>query len=409
MKGVSITSASLSMVGSLGIVCLFLSFPRLRSIPFTAVFHMCMAGSIVGIGDLLSVFQGVGVLCQGGAFLAQVGDVSVFLWTGSIATMVVLVVRAEWDNAALKKALVPVIAFNWLVPLALGIVPAATQSYGPSGPWCWIVQEETGLRFGCYYALLMASMVYSVGCLVLLLCGGQEDDLTCGGCCSCRCDECGGATDDATKGAAVAGGGAGGSKGVTAASRDRSSFGPGSGRRSAAASEQLRSAAARRLALFCAVFIAIRIWSVINRVNQAADPQGPELRAVQVLQAMLSPAHAFACALVYGLNAPVRALLGVLWRRVRRVMCCGCDECGGRGSGPDGAGVVGGTGRARGDVGDDDDDYDACDECCGGRTGVEGSDSQSCCGALCAALCVCASSAADDAVYDGAGASRAGT
>ena len=56
VQGISVTSASLSISGSLGIVCMYAAYPRLRSIPFTAVFFMCVAGVLVGLGDLLSVF-----------------------------------------------------------------------------------------------------------------------------------------------------------------------------------------------------------------------------------------------------------------------------------------------------------------------------------------------------------------
>jgi len=172
--------------------------------------------------------------------------------------MVVLVVQGKWNNAALNRAAMPAVAVNLGVPLALAIVPAATGAFGPSGPWCWIKPDAVVLRFVCYYGILIAALLYSLVCLGVLLAGGHAscheiETSRCMSICGCGCR--GGGTGRAAP-----------NKGSAAAAQPNDI---GTVCRPTAATEQLRVAAARRLGIFCAVFFVVRIWSIVNRVNEA--------------------------------------------------------------------------------------------------------------------------------------------
>jgi hypothetical protein len=47
----------------------------------------------------------------------------------------------------------------WGIPLILAIIAGTTGVIGNTGPWCWILTEYTGYRFGLFYGWMFFAWV----------------------------------------------------------------------------------------------------------------------------------------------------------------------------------------------------------------------------------------------------------
>ena len=67
----------------------------------------------------------------------------------------------------------------------------------------------------------------------------------------------------------------------------------------------MRSSINRRIRLYIAVFFLVRMWSVINRLQNWANPEAPSF-ALYLLHSIFSPLQGFCNSLVYGCNTRLR-------------------------------------------------------------------------------------------------------
>ena len=75
----------------------------------------------------------------------------------------------------------------------------------------------------------------------------------------------------------------------------------------------------KRLTMYIIVFMFIRVWSVINRFQNLANPNAP-VYALYVLHSIFSPLQGLCNALVYGVN---KTLLSEYRKRFQQCCCAG--------------------------------------------------------------------------------------
>eukprot|EP00049_Salpingoeca_infusionum_P015975 m.317885 g.317885 ORF g.317885 m.317885 type:complete len:328 (-) comp15987_c2_seq2:109-1092(-) len=205
--------------------------------------------------------------CTAQAFLMTYFDWSVLLW---ICCMTINV----YANFARKRSLEHFErwfhAICWGVPLIFACIPFGwSDGYGPAGVWCWITVKHPGLQFGVWYA----PMLILILAVVVIYAKVHKKVLR--------------------QGRAYHG-------------FDSSAI--------AAGDEAQKEIGALRL--YPLVYLFLSIFSVINRIQNAARPHSP-IFALFIMQVCITPLQGFINVFVYRY-----ASLGSkdIWKELRR--CC---------------------------------------------------------------------------------------
>eukprot|EP00744_Colponema_vietnamica_P017789 GILI01025038.1.p1 GENE.GILI01025038.1~~GILI01025038.1.p1 ORF type:complete len:290 (+),score=57.27 GILI01025038.1:123-992(+) len=238
IQAVTLTGASLSMLGSGMIVISYFAFHRLRTFPFKLICLLSISDFISSLAYFFSLRPEDSTLCYVGSSLTQFFNVATFFWTSIIAFNIYQALVKVRSNDEVKKLEIFYHIVGWGVPLILLIVVIATDALGYSGLWCWISNANQWQRWACYYAWLCLLLVYNVFIYFRISRSADVDDTR---------------------------------------------------------------LVNRRLRLYLMAFIISRTPSVINRIQNAADPSHPVF-VLFLFHAIFSPLQGFFNFLVYGLN-----------------------------------------------------------------------------------------------------------
>jgi hypothetical protein len=155
---VLIIGNSLSLLGSLFIICLFIIFSSIRSYAFKLVVYMSVADAIRSIGYIIP--NNSDALCLAQAVLTNFGSLSGVIWTSIIAFSIYCVVVLEMEIQSFEKFM---ILIGFILPFCITMLPFTTSSYGRAEGWCWVKLDQFELvwRIFAFYAIVFVSIVFN--------------------------------------------------------------------------------------------------------------------------------------------------------------------------------------------------------------------------------------------------------
>lgn len=248
MRILTLTSSSLSIVGSSFIIASYLVFPGLRTFPFKLVVYLSISDWFASLAYGLGM---IGVkpqvcstefFCYVSAQMSQFFDVATFLWISAIAFNVFQVMVRK-KGRAVEHYERSYHFFVWGVSLVSMLIPGFIGAFGDAGLWCWITPSHPMTQFFCYYLLLILVFIFNMIVLVWVGLALRND-----------------------------------------------------------ASSQTNTVTIRLLS-YILVFFVIRIWSVTDRIIDYAT--GQPVLALAMLHSFFSPLQGFCNAVVYGMNRQV--------------------------------------------------------------------------------------------------------
>lgn len=256
LRDVTLACSALSVVGTAFIVITYAVFPDIQTFPFKLIVYLSAANffsSVAYFFDLQGDFRvdpSPGFQCYFGAGLAEYFDVASFLWTSVIGFNILQVLVLK-RGRSVEQYEKWYHLFCWGVPLILLIIAIAGGALGDAGTWCWIKLGLDGYRFGLYYIPLFLVLIGNAVLYYIIMRGMRDSNLS-----------------------------------------DAVNF---------------------RLRLYLIVFVALRISSAANRLQESADPEHPQFW-LYFIHSFASPLQGFANAMVYGFTVKVR-------QQYRRVLC----------------------------------------------------------------------------------------
>lgn len=167
LVAVNIFGATLSLLGSLFIICNFCMFKSLRkNFAFKLILMIGISDLILAISNLMGA-PDHGSLCYIQAILQEIGDISGILWVCTVSwtinkltTLTKLPTKQELNTLYKRMHII-----IFIITIIFALLPLTTSSYGPSGGWCWITQNEpvdTMWRYLLFYIPLWIAIVYMI-------------------------------------------------------------------------------------------------------------------------------------------------------------------------------------------------------------------------------------------------------
>jgi hypothetical protein len=157
-----IVGVCVSLLASVFIIVVYLSYKDLQTITFRLIFYMALADVFNGVTYLL---PSEGVSCYVQAVGNTIFPLSSVLWSSVIAYCLHrIVINQDYDLSSEKKFLI----YAYGLPFLALIPPAATGTFGYAQGWCWIRAEGDSyvvgsfLRLFCFYVPLWCVIVYNL-------------------------------------------------------------------------------------------------------------------------------------------------------------------------------------------------------------------------------------------------------
>ena len=169
---VNISVSCFSLVGALFIIIIYNLFKDIRSTALRLIYSLSIADLGVSLANLLgdagneSTSTHLGsnsFLCHVQAILKQYFQLSSLFW--SIAIAYVLYQGFLQQNEIKEHQYKQILKYNIIISLSLTILPLFTNSYGDTGGFCWINNENSidhFLRFLTYYLILIVGISFNV-------------------------------------------------------------------------------------------------------------------------------------------------------------------------------------------------------------------------------------------------------
>jgi len=135
---IRIVASTISMMGSLFIIVMYLAYEDLRKFAFKLVVMLSVCDVILGIGNYLGNGNQDNLLCHIQGFIIQLGSISGVFWTGVIAYSIWEVVLRQPPSVDIEKKFTKFQIVVWSSSLVLSILPFFSKNYGDADGWCWI-------------------------------------------------------------------------------------------------------------------------------------------------------------------------------------------------------------------------------------------------------------------------------
>ncbi|CAC5423333.1 GCR1 [Mytilus coruscus] len=243
------TTGALSLVGCFFMIVVIWLFKKYTN--FQLKKKNFIAAFFVSIAYLMGGLVPDGATCHFQAWFLQFFDFSVLLWVACITfNLFMNVVR----RTTTEKFEWLYHVFCWGVSLVLSLLPFINDHYGPAGAWCWI-ESDVGWRVGIYYGPLFVILIGLVITYLYIVYSLYRK-----------------------------------------ASSWQGTYDPDTERQKQMLKEDIKP-----LTAYPFVYIAVSIFPLINRIQNAVAPNSPVF-ALVVLQALSSPLQGAVNAVVYGLD-----------------------------------------------------------------------------------------------------------
>mmetsp|Transcript_25529 Transcript_25529/g.82260 ORF Transcript_25529/g.82260 Transcript_25529/m.82260 type:complete len:319 (-) Transcript_25529:52-1008(-) len=263
LKRITLSSAILSMMGSSFIIFSYFYFVQLRTLAYRMIVFLSVADFFSSISYVIGAIASTKDRCPDGwcyltAVMSQYFDVATFLWTACIAFNIHQVLVKNVGHAV-EGYQKFYHMLCWGLPAVLAGIAGIANVYGDSGNWCWIRHDRQWARLTFFYAPLVIVFCYNAMVFYFTV-------------------------------------------------------------RAVRHSLQ-QSAIAFRLRLYILVFFMVKVFSVINRLQNAVDPNNPVL-FLYIMQSFFEPLQGLGNALVYGLNKMVITQYRLRFRNSVFCRCC---------------------------------------------------------------------------------------
>ncbi|GAB5361410.1 hypothetical protein AAMO2058_000710900 [Amorphochlora amoebiformis] len=156
--------SSLSFLGSLGIIALYLKYPQLQNFSNALVLCQATAELFYSISNFIGNPTDGSAACYIQAGMQSYFILSAVFWNGILSYVIHNAVNYPEKILGISKKMPRYHGYCWGIPFIATLLPAATLSYGNSVGWCWIKSSQAGSfwRFFQFYAPLWCVMGYNV-------------------------------------------------------------------------------------------------------------------------------------------------------------------------------------------------------------------------------------------------------
>lgn len=167
LVAVNIFGATLSLLGSLFIICNYLMFVVLRkNFAFKLIFMIGISDLILSISNLMGA-PDHGAQCYIQAILQEIGDISGILWVCAVSWTInkLTILTKLPTKQELKELYKRMHIVIFIITIIFALLPLTTSSYGPSGGWCWISMDnpiDVMWRYLLFYIPLWIAIVYMI-------------------------------------------------------------------------------------------------------------------------------------------------------------------------------------------------------------------------------------------------------
>ncbi|XP_052218131.1 cyclic AMP receptor-like protein A [Dreissena polymorpha] len=245
------TSAAISLIGCIFSIFVIWLYKRYIAFSQRLIMYMGIAGLGMSIAFLMGSLHPDGVLCDFQAYLMTVFEWGVLLWISCVTFN--LTINVLWKKTTEKyEWLYHVVC--WGLALSIACVPFIGNHYGPAGAWCWVV-EDWRWRLGIWYGPQIVALFILMIVYIYISCVLSRKVSTWEG-----------------------------------------TYDPNTER-----TKQLLKEDIRPLRLYPFVYLAISIFPIINRIQNAVDVHNP-VYALMILQAIFSPSQGFLNAIVFAMD-----------------------------------------------------------------------------------------------------------
>ncbi|XP_031554365.1 G-protein coupled receptor 157-like [Actinia tenebrosa] len=140
-------SASLSMVGAIGIIATYITWREIRSSPRKILVYISIADFFTAFGNMFSVLMSSHgndekLLCEAQSFITTCSSLWSFFWTTFLAIYLYCSVALRKPSLA-ERLLLFFTFFGWAIPLVITAIALGKGALGDddnnfSAGWCWI-------------------------------------------------------------------------------------------------------------------------------------------------------------------------------------------------------------------------------------------------------------------------------
>ena len=151
-KALSITAASLSIVGTMIIIATFAMWPDLRTNSRRMIVFISIGDFLVASGNIIGEWYTgknpeQSTACRLQAAIGIIAILPSFFWTVYLSLYFYLTIRKKISNESERRCMRLFHATAWGIPLMIAIVAYAFKGVGYSGDlgssgWCWISRKQ---------------------------------------------------------------------------------------------------------------------------------------------------------------------------------------------------------------------------------------------------------------------------
>jgi len=176
--GIGASMGSVSLLSTLFVLLFYLFNKSLRTFTFRIVVYLQLSDFLLSLSIILMSFENFQqtsseTFCQIQAILLNYGVLATTLWTFLIT--LVMLLSLNWNIQMLKHYERYYVLFGYGIPLILTIMykywlliyiffnsPYARGSFGPSGFWCWVEEDNPFFVF-FYYGIIIFVILFNAG------------------------------------------------------------------------------------------------------------------------------------------------------------------------------------------------------------------------------------------------------
>ncbi|XP_052783823.1 cyclic AMP receptor-like protein A isoform X2 [Mya arenaria] len=245
------TFAAISLIGCVFIIFVIWLYKKYIAFSQRLILYMTIAGFSISIAYLMGDLHPDGPLCEFQAFWMQLFQWGVLTWISCITFN--LFVNVVWQRHTEQYEWMYHIVC-WGLSLLMACLPFIGDHYGPAGAWCWVVNNWRW-RIGVWYGPQIVTLVILMVVYTYISCVLSNKVSTWQG-----------------------------------------TYDPDTERNKQMLKEDIKP-----LRLYPFVYLAISIFPIINRIQNAVDAEHPVF-ALMILQAIFGPSQGFLNAIVFAMD-----------------------------------------------------------------------------------------------------------
>lgn len=258
--GIRRATASVSFVGCLAMIILIWLFRKYQFFTQRLVLYLSIATLLDNIGFFMGGLYTDGHLCNFEAFWITYFEWVVLLWVCCITFNIFFNAILYYKTETYERVYHVIC---WVLPLVIAVLPLAFHDfYGPAGAWCWIQKEYMAWRFGIWYGplFLIITLLFITYTVIIIIVKRRV-----------RIWE-----------------------GTYSPELERT--------------KQILKEDVKPLRMYPFVYLLTSIFPVVNRIQNASDPDNP-IYSLWILHCILSPLPGALNAVIFGMDQDIKSRL----------------------------------------------------------------------------------------------------